>query len=35
VKDIIDHIKVKDIAKKAKTSIGTVDRVIYNRRGVS
>jgi LacI family transcriptional regulator len=31
----MDHIKVKDIAKKANTSIGTVDRVIYNRRGVS
>jgi LacI family transcriptional regulator len=35
VRNSIDHIKVKDIAEKANTSIGTVDRVIYNRPGVA
>jgi LacI family transcriptional regulator len=35
MKNLNEHIKIKDIAKKANTSIGTVDRVIYNRPGVS
>jgi LacI family transcriptional regulator len=35
VKKLIDHVTIKDIAQKANTSIGTVDRVIYNRPGVS
>jgi LacI family transcriptional regulator len=33
--DFNDLIRIKDIAEKAKTSIGTVDRVIHNRPGVS
>jgi LacI family transcriptional regulator len=35
MKALNDLIRIHDIAEKAQTSIGTVDRVIHNRPGVS
>ena len=30
-----ERIRIKDIAKRANVSVGTVDRVIHGRSGVS
>jgi LacI family transcriptional regulator len=35
MKDLNDLVTIQDIAKKANTSIGTIDRVIHNRPGVA
>jgi LacI family transcriptional regulator len=35
MKDLNDLVRIHDIAEKAGISIGTVDRVIHNRPGVS
>lgn len=32
---MMDRIRIKDIAKMADVSVGTVDRVIHGRSGVS
>lgn len=35
MKEVKNRIRIKDIAAMAKVSVGTVDRVLHNRGGVS